>query len=1334
MLRSRRSRSRHGAQACAVMSAVLLLASVSLLYTRLSLFSSHSPNHLRSGSGEDAVLFPDSLLVSDSDIVESGGGRGSTTSAEDRIDEHDDAIEDDRNDGVSNEEDENQDAEQEQEVDPNRNSKTSSSGFYFDHVHGVIRRAFNKRSIDEWDYDYAGFSIGSGIGGSDDNSGAKSKAAFGSDDVPLDESIRRKIVEVTSVEDALLLKSGKRVSPLREGWGDWFDKKGEFLRKDRMFRSNIETLNPLNNPMLQDPDAVGITGLTRGDKAVKQWRLSEVKRNPFMAKKPLSVAEKRVPNEFRESRSVDERKSEIKSGERKTLDDADDAKRMETKEEKNVELEREHLYADGTRWGYYPGLDSSLSFSGFMDSFFRNEKCSVRVFMVWNSPGWMFSVKHQRGLESLLSQHRDACVVVFSETVELDFFRNTFVKDGYKVAVAMPNLDELLKDTPTHVFASVWFDWRKTKFYPTHYSELVRLAALYKYGGVYLDSDVIVLGSLSSLKNTLGVEDQAVGESLNGAVMSFEKKSPFLLECLNEYYLTYDDKCLRCNGADLLTRVAKRFQNGKNRRVTQQELNIRPFSVFFPVSSQQITNYFSIPATEDEKTQQDELFKKIINESLTFHFWNSVTSSLIPEPESLVARSNRFLLRPSEIPNSLCSLYFFRLISSDHESGDFSPPPPSPSPSSSPSQSLVKSVCSLVCHSYLRQTHVILSPHRVNLDLDANSLTHEQAITVVATLASEAGSMVALCFFYWSLGFEKFRHFMRLYLVTADSLIANGNLERAHEVMRCMLRNFSEIGRLNEAVNMVMDMQNQGLSPSAITLNCVLEIAIESGLIEYAENVFDEMSVRGVCPDSSSYKLMVIGCFRDGKIQEADRWLSGMIQRGFVPDNATCTLILSALCENGLVNRAIWYFRKMIDLGLKPNLINYTSLIDGLCKKGSIKQAFEMLEEMVRIGWKPNVYTHTALIDGLCKRGWTEKAFRLFLKLVRSDNYKPNVHTYTSMIGGYCKEDKLNRAEMLFSRMKEQGLSPNVNTYTTLINGHCKAGNFDRAYELMNVMGGEGFRPNIYTYNAVVDSLCKRSRASEAYELLNKAFSCGLEADGVTYTILIQEQCKQSDIKQALAFFCRMKKTGFEADMRLNNILIAAFCRQKQMKESEKLFEYSVSLGLVPTKETYTSMISGYCKEGGIDLALRYFNNMKRHGCVADSFTYGSLISGLCKKAMVDEACKLYEAMIDKGISPSEVARVTLAYEYCKRNDSANAMILLEPLDKKLWIRTVKTLVRKLCSEKKVGVAALFFQKLLEKDGNADRVTLAAFTTACSESGKNNLVADLTLRISRGVG
>ncbi|KAJ6339363.1 hypothetical protein OIU77_007350 [Salix suchowensis] len=108
--------------------------------------------------------------------------------------------------------------------------------------------------------------------------------------------------------------------------------------------------------------------------------------------------------------------------------------------------------------------------------------------------------------------------------------------------------------------------------------------------------------------------------------------------------------------------------------------------------------------------------------------------------------------------------------------------------------------------------------------------------------------------------------------------------------------------------------------------------------------------------------------------------------------------------------------------------------------------------------------------------------------------------------------------------------------------------------------------------------------------------------------------------------------------------------------------------------------------------------------------------------------------MVDKGLSPREVTRLTLAYEYCKQDDSATAMIILERLDKRLWIRTVNTLIRKLCSEKKVGMAVLFFHKLLDKEQNVDRVTLTAFTTACYESNKYAFVSDLSERISKGIG
>ncbi|KAG2688051.1 hypothetical protein I3760_09G076100 [Carya illinoinensis] len=640
-----RRRPRYGVRVCAVISALLLLLSVSLLYSSLSHSQSHPYcNHLYTRSQNDLDSTP---ILSDSQH------EGVSTS-EDKLDELDIV-----------EEEQQQHDEAEDEDDNDQSDRHRASGYFFDYLSGAIRRAIGKRSIDQWDDDWLGVMIGSSV---DD----RSKAAFGSDDVPVDEMVRRKVAEVVSIEDALL-----------------FDKKSDFLRRDKMFKSNVEALNHLNNPMLQDPDGVGVTTLTRGDRLAQKWWLNQFRRVPFLAKKPLSVSELNsklkpkenhigfaVANNGLNGRTIINTEDEVSN-----LSDRIDSKRTEHStsvqdigngltsykiidysfkkiDSLNGELGQTggglddvdddvvggqaefsgHIYADGKRWGYYPGLHPRLSFSDFIDAFFRKEKCDVRVFMVWNSPPWMYGVRHQWGLESLLSWHRDACVVVFSETIELDFFKYSLVNDGYKVAVAMPNLDELLKDTPTHVFASVWFEWRKTKFYSTHYIELARLAALYKYGGIYLDSDIIILKPLSGLNNTVGMEDHLSGSSLNGAVMAFRKHSSFVMECLKEFYMTYDDTRLRWNGADLLTRVARKFLSLENTSTRQLELNVQASFTFFPISSQHITRYFSTPATEAEKAKQDALFRKILKELLTFHFWNSLTSALIPETDSLVSR------------------------------------------------------------------------------------------------------------------------------------------------------------------------------------------------------------------------------------------------------------------------------------------------------------------------------------------------------------------------------------------------------------------------------------------------------------------------------------------------------------------------------------------------------------------------------------------------------------------------------------------------------------------------------------------------------------------------
>lgn len=244
-----------------------------------------------------------------------------------------------------------------------------------------------------------------------------------------------------------------------------------------MFKSNLEMLNPLHNPMLQDPDAVGVTGLTRGDKVLQKWWLNHFKKVPFTGKKQLGISGRAREVKLYENggeggkkgsssgdgvvnvsgigvgTELDENENDRKAG--KDLNSGANGKSntdrnlsyMSNATDKEIGNTVEQIsdsdqvggfkdefsgviYADGKRWGYYPGLSPFLSFSDFVDTFFRKGKCNMRVFMVWNSPPWMYSVRQQRGLESLLSHHRDACVLVLSETIDLDFFKDNFVKDG----------------------------------------------------------------------------------------------------------------------------------------------------------------------------------------------------------------------------------------------------------------------------------------------------------------------------------------------------------------------------------------------------------------------------------------------------------------------------------------------------------------------------------------------------------------------------------------------------------------------------------------------------------------------------------------------------------------------------------------------------------------------------------------------------------------------------------------------------------------------------------------------------------------------------------------
>ncbi|MBA0787359.1 hypothetical protein Gotri_025407, partial [Gossypium trilobum] len=96
-------------------------------------------------------------------------------------------------------------------------------------------------------------------------------------------------------------------------------------------------------------------------------------------------------------------------------------------------------------------------------------------------------------------------------------------------------------------------------------SNLLRLVLLYKYGGVYIDTDVIVLKSFNNLSNVIGAQSMNIETKtwsrLNNAVLVFDKHHPLLYKFIQEFALTFDGNKWGHNGPYLVSRVVGRVTN-----------------------------------------------------------------------------------------------------------------------------------------------------------------------------------------------------------------------------------------------------------------------------------------------------------------------------------------------------------------------------------------------------------------------------------------------------------------------------------------------------------------------------------------------------------------------------------------------------------------------------------------------------------------------------------------------------------------------------------------------------------------------------------------------------
>nr|DAD28456.1 TPA_asm: hypothetical protein HUJ06_029924 [Nelumbo nucifera] len=292
----------------------------------------------------------------------------------------------------------------------------------------------------------------------------------------------------------------------------------------------------------------------------------------------------------------------------------------------------------------FQSTDLARQFSRRVQEFFKSG-CEVQFFMTWISPAKSFRRREFFALESLFKAHPNGCLIILSRTLDSRHGKRILEPlqhGGFKVLAVTPDLPYLFENTP----AIAWFDEIKNGRkdpgeipLAQNLSNLLRLAVLYKYGGIYLDTDFIVLKKLSGLRNSIGA--QSMDETgnwtrLNNAVLIFDKNHPLLLKFIEEFSLTFNGNRWGYNGPYLVSRVIERMQ--KKNPGYEHNFTVLPPMAFYPVSWNRIGGFFKRPENPAMSRWISTKLRQLSGETFGLHLWNKQSGRLRIEEGSIIGK------------------------------------------------------------------------------------------------------------------------------------------------------------------------------------------------------------------------------------------------------------------------------------------------------------------------------------------------------------------------------------------------------------------------------------------------------------------------------------------------------------------------------------------------------------------------------------------------------------------------------------------------------------------------------------------------------------------------
>lgn len=239
----------------------------------------------------------------------------------------------------------------------------------------------------------------------------------------------------------------------------------------------------------------------------------------------------------------------------------------------------------------------------------------------------ILSLRAACSIESATHHHPDWTVTLYNVSKMQEDARLKTLLQIPNFKLAELNINSLFENTTL----SNWYfnGVYKQSWYPVaKLSDALRLVLLWKKGGIYLDTDILVLRSMKNLRNCIGLEHNF---GVNSAVLIFDKYSDILNRSMNRFLVEYthykwgtegpilwtNELEKDCGNVDHPIPIIHRLNSYAMDTDSCQGVTIMPRNSFYPVPWPLWPELFSVISD----------YEKFLRCSYTVHLWNSLSKN-----------------------------------------------------------------------------------------------------------------------------------------------------------------------------------------------------------------------------------------------------------------------------------------------------------------------------------------------------------------------------------------------------------------------------------------------------------------------------------------------------------------------------------------------------------------------------------------------------------------------------------------------------------------------------------------------------------------------------------